>query len=114
MKPETIKRLEALKQRATAYEVVIETGFERYRLCYWRKSGRGLRDACRVYLNEIREATGLATELPMFARHPQWPDGVITVGEWTIHYSGRTEREAISTESELPKFGKRNESEGQA
>lgn len=86
-------KLEAIKNRATRYELVIERGAERLRLCYTgRKNRNGIIDAIRRNGAELVDLTG-AESFKLGSGNCAGPS--VLLGDWRICFSGRTQREAI-------------------
>jgi hypothetical protein len=82
-------KLEAIKNRATRYELVLQRGAERLRLCYTgRKNRHGLIDAIRRNGAELVQLTG--AEAFKLEAGP-----AAIMGDWRLSFSGRTQREAI-------------------
>lgn len=84
-----IEKLDNLKNRATRYELVLERGAERLRLCYTaRKNRRGLIDAIFRLGAELGAFTG--------QKEVRFGQGATAqLGDWAVRFSGRTQREAI-------------------
>lgn len=93
-------RLEGLRHRDTRYELVMlhsRTG-QRLRLCYTaRNNRRGLIDAIRNGGTDLTRVAG-AEEFTL-GKGPS-----ARIGDWTLTFSGRTQREAIAANAELPWF----------
>lgn len=84
-----IEKLEGLKNRATRYELILERGAERFRLCYTsRKNRRGMIDAIFRNGKELGAFTG--QQEVRFGHGP-----TAQLGDWAVRFSGRTQREAI-------------------
>lgn len=81
--------LERLKNRATRYELVLERGAERLRLCYTaRKNRRGMIDAIFRLGAELGAFTG--------QKEVRFGHGATAqLGDWAVRFSGRTQREAV-------------------
>lgn len=82
-------KLEAIKNRATRYELVLERGAERFRLCYTsRKNRRGMIDAIFRNGKELGAFSG--------SQDVRFGHGATAqLGDWAVRFSGRTQREAI-------------------
>jgi hypothetical protein len=90
-------KLDAIKNRATRYELVIQRGDERFRLCYTgRKNRRGMIDW--IFRNGKELAAFSGSEEVRFGH-----GATAQLGDWHISFSGRTQREAIIA-GELPWF----------
>jgi hypothetical protein len=94
--PELTRRLERLKNRSTLYECIAVNGERTVLLFYGDKNQAGFRRWLRrdnqSYAQRLVDLTGSKTI--------DWADkpfrGTIgTIGEWTIKFSGRTQREAL-------------------
>ena len=94
--PETQRRLERLKYRATLYELVMERAGEKYLVLYSGQSRDNLLSAVRKHGTIFAKITG--SSIITFGKRAS---DAATSGDWRIYFSGRTEREAI-TEGELP------------
>lgn len=85
-------RLERLRHQTTRYELVMrhtKTG-EKRRVCYTaRRNRRGLFDAMRSNGEALVRITG-AQEFTFGT------GSTATIGDWSVSFSGRTQREAIS------------------
>jgi hypothetical protein len=85
--------------RRTLYELAAENGDQRYLIMYTsNKSRRMLLDCAREHGERLVPLTG--HENIVFAKRAA--DGA-TMGEWRIRWTGRTQREAVS--SKLPWIG---------
>ena len=102
-------KLEALRNRSTAYELRLtnlDSGEQR-RLCYSHRNNRsGLIDAIRRNGPELVAFCGSER----FTMEGKGSAPVAMLGRWRIAFSGRTQREAISTGSELRWFQASEES----
>lgn len=100
MNPELQSRLKAMVNRATRYELVMVhaiTG-QRLRICYTARRNRsGLVDAIRSHGPDLVRVTG-AEEFKVGI------GATATLADWSILFSGRTQREAISSGAELRWF----------
>lgn len=97
------ERLASLKNSSTLYELAIVRGAERYRVCYSaRKSRDGMFDAVTSDGRAELLVAFTGSEDIKFAKRAA--DGG-TMGEWSVIWTGRTERQAIS-EGELTHFTK--------
>lgn len=97
---EKAAKLEALRNRATRYELVLEKAgaAERLRLCYTSKKNRtGLMAAIRNNGPELVALTG-ASDFKI-TREPS-----ALLGAWRVFFSGRTQRDCIVSDSELRWF----------
>jgi hypothetical protein len=84
----------------TLYELVIERDEQRYLIMYCgNRSRRMLLDSCRKHGDKLASLSG-AQEL-QFA--PRAGEGA-TIGDWTIRWTGRTQRDAHA-EGRLPWIG---------
>lgn len=94
-------KLEAIKNRATRYELILERGAERLRLCYTsRKNRRGMIDAIFRNGKELGSFSG--------SQEVRFGNGATAqLGDWAVRFSGRTQREAIQA-GELRWFGSPN------
>jgi len=97
------QKLEALRNRSTAYELALtnlDSG-EKRRLCYAVRNNRsGLIAAIRRNGPELVVFCGSER----FQLEGKGAAPVALLGRWRIAFSGRTQREAISTGSELRWF----------
>lgn len=91
--PQTVtERLERLRNRATLYELAISRGDTAYLVAYCRKGQRGIWDAI-TSKHRVHHVVALAgTQTLHFAKRAS--DGG-TIGEWSVRFTGRTERDAI-------------------
>lgn len=93
----TAQRLERLRNRQTLYEVLASDGQTHLLIVYCGRSKtrffRALAERDSVRGKKLAELAG--TEQLKF---PEKPDSSLigTLGKWTIRFSGRTQREAIS------------------
>ena len=94
-------RLDRIKNRPTKYELVATNGVRRVLVCYAHRTGRrGLWDAICSSESRCKAVIALTGEENIsFAKRAA--DGAV-MGGWTIRFSGRTQRDAIMTNSELP------------
>lgn len=101
MTTEQMTRLQSLKNYGTTYEVTIRhPDGRRYRVCYCGRNSRtGLIMAARRNGARLVKLTG-SEEMKTGKRSS---DGV-AIGDWNLNYSGRTERECI-TSNELEWIG---------
>lgn len=93
MTEEQQRRLQRLKNYATAYEIEIRhsTDGRVHRICYSaRHSRRGLLNAIQTAAEHIVKVTG--TDNMYIEKKAS--DGV-KIGDWRVKFSGRTERECI-------------------
>jgi hypothetical protein len=101
--PEGAKHLERIRNRATLYELAISRGDETFLVAYCQRKSR---DAIfkAVAKDGRREKLVALTgdEEIRFAKRTA--DGA-TMGAWAIRFTGRTEREAIASGTELPYVG---------
>jgi hypothetical protein len=93
------EKLESLRNFGTRYELVLERGAERFRLCYTgRKNRRGMIDAIFRLGAELGAFTG--------QKEVRFGKGATAqLGDWAVRFSGRTQREAIIA-GELAWFSK--------
>lgn len=104
MENNTMDRLERLQNQPTRYELVLERGEIRIRICYSMRTGRhSLLTACQKHGQTIVDLIGMDDKAQMVFLKPAALGAQI--GEWRIHFTGRTQRDAISTRSELPWIG---------
>jgi hypothetical protein len=95
MTSEQERKLAAISNRYTRYEVAAIQGETRIRIAYtMRRSRPGLLEACRNNGPEIIKALAVSdSQMLMFIKaNGQW---VIELGSWVIRFTGRTQREAI-------------------
>lgn len=93
----TIEKLQRLQSGPTRYELAAILGERRVLIGYCaRQSRRTVLEACRKHGAAVTKLLG-ASEIH-FAR--KVADGA-TVGAWTIRFTGRTQRDAVSN-GELP------------
>ena len=84
-------KLAAIKNRSTLYELVIQRGAEQFRLCYSaRNNRRGMIDW--IFRNGKELAAFSGSEEVRFGH-----GATAQLGDWHISFSGRTQREAISS-----------------
>lgn len=85
----TIEKLTRIQNFGTRYELVADRGEDRVLICYTpRKSLRGIYDAVMARSAHIVRLTG--------AERTGDASGMsLPIGDWLIHFSGRTQREAI-------------------
>jgi len=83
------QRLQALSNRSTLYEIIIERDQERYLVQYASKSRNAILRGLRKHGEAIAARFGGTVTFAKCAR-----DGAY-VGDWHVRDSGRTEREAI-------------------
>jgi hypothetical protein len=84
------QKLARLKNYATRYELAMMRGGDRLLVCYSSRRGRqGIFEAVRSRVSAMTWRTG--TDQIHFAQRAE--DGA-TMGEWTIRFTGRTQREA--------------------
>ena len=83
-------KLARLKNYATRYELAMTRGGQRLLVCYTSARGRrGILDAVRSRVSAMTWRTGV--DHIEFAKRAA--DGA-TMGEWSINFTGRTQREA--------------------
>ncbi len=100
----TLDRLERLQNQPTRYELVLERGDTRIRICYSMRTGRhSLLTACQKHGQTLVDYIGMDDKAQMVFLKPASRGAQI--GEWSIRFTGRTQRDAISTRSELPWIG---------
>ncbi len=94
--PELTRRLERLRNRPTCYECVAVKGDRTVLLFYGDKNQAGFRRWLRrddqMFAQRLVDLTGSKTI--DWASKP-FRGTVGTMGEWTIKFSGRTQREAL-------------------
>jgi hypothetical protein len=96
MTEEQNKKLTALQRYPTRYEIVLTNGAQAYRIAYtMRRSRHGLIVASRAAFDEIKAISGSANGWVTLGKKAADPIG-ITDTAWSIRWSGRTQREAIS------------------
>lgn len=97
------EQLERLKHHATAYELHATNGSQSILVCYCRKTKPGLINALTRTLNSgSRRIDLLSVKTSTKPESWTWEAGAaVKSGEWRVHFSGRTEREAIIA-GELP------------
>lgn len=96
------EKLARLHNRATLYELTMSHGDEHILIAYASNKGRTMLWKCvtsEERVHQIIARTG--TEEITFAKRAG--DGA-TMGEWSIRFTGRTQRDAIG-EGELPYIG---------
>jgi hypothetical protein len=102
-KSTTAQYLERIRNRATLYELAISRGAESYLVAYCqRKSRDGIFKA--VSKDGRREKLVALTGDQEIHFADRSADGA-TMGAWSIRFTGRTEREAITEGAELPYIG---------
>ncbi len=103
-KTSTLTRLENLHNQPTRYELALERGDTRIRICYSMRTGRhSLLTACQKHGQTIVDYIGMDDKATMEFLKPAARGA--RIGEWSIRFTGRTQRDAISTQSELPWIG---------
>jgi hypothetical protein len=100
---EKIEKLAEIQGTRTYYELAIVKGDERYLYCYSADKGRQPLIRCVVDNLKRAELTVRFTGSENFTI-PRDKNAKMTVGDWTIEWTGRTQRQAIS-EGELTFFG---------
>jgi len=90
-------KLTALQNYGTKYELVLTDGTESFRIAYAARNNRsGLISAVRNRAEDIRLFVGVVEPTVTFGKRASDPvkvDGT----PWSIRWSGRTQREAITS-----------------
>jgi hypothetical protein len=96
-------KVPALRRYGTKYELVLSSGSRRYLVGYCLNKSRS-QLLTRMRLHGVHILA--VTQMPEDAC-AKWDasTGTMTLGAWTIRFSGRTQKDAICTQSELPYVG---------
>jgi hypothetical protein len=96
------EKLERLHNRPTRYELIAERGETRILIAYCMRTGRhSILSACRQHGAALISFMGI-TDQDMIT-FPKPARLGAKIGDWRVHFSGRTQRESI--QSELPWIG---------
>jgi hypothetical protein len=102
----TTEKLESLRNRPTRYELIAERGETKVLIAYCMRTGRhSLLEACRKHGQKLIDFMGITGEdLLVFLRPAKLGAHIGPADNpWWIKFSGRTQREAVT--SELPWIG---------
>jgi hypothetical protein len=96
------EKLARLHNGPTRYELIAERGETRVLICYSMRTGRhSLLTAARKHGPALIAMMGLGDDAQIEFLKPAASGA--RIGDWSIRFSGRTQREAVS--SELPWIG---------
>lgn len=98
-----IEKLAAIQGQSTYYEIAIVRGDERYLFCYSAPTGRHALISCVVDNRKRCELLVRFAGVDDFTI-TRGKNAKMTVGDWSIEWTGRTQRQAIS-HGELEFFG---------
>lgn len=101
----TVQKLNRLRGRSTCHEVIAEhpTDARRFLVCYLcRTTQRGLLQALRHRTQRLITSLGLPPNVRVILMTDAAGLPIAHLADWTIRLTGRTEREAIVAEDELP------------
>lgn len=100
-----LEKLERLHNRPTRYELVAERGETRILICYSARLERAIiGQICFDHVVNLARLIGQSPESLVIEFLKPVSRGAMVSG-WNVRFTGRTQRDAISTESELPFIG---------
>ena len=98
----TLDRLEALRNQPTRYELIAEKDGVRVLISYCMRQGRHvLLKECQRHGEKLVAIMGLGESAKIVFLKPAKLGA--RIGDWSVRFSGRTQREAVG--SELPWIG---------
>jgi hypothetical protein len=103
-----LEKLERLHNRPTRYELIAERGETRILIGYRMRTGRlAILKACQEHGPALIAFMGITdAHLLVFLKPAKLGAHIGSASDpWSIRFTGRTQRDAISTDSELPFIG---------
>ena len=95
MELSTLEKLQRIQRYATRYEIIATNGERRYLIQYnARRSAPGLIASVKARGPLILRRLEIPPDAP-FSWIQRGRDAAIKLGEWSIRFSGRTQRDAI-------------------